>query len=51
MKIKNLYCQKTYVEMLLRKFSMKKIEQINTPLANHFKFSLKQSPSSEKEKY
>ena len=41
--------QERYVEKVLERFNMHKSKSVNTPLAGHFKLSLKQSPTSEKE--
>ena len=42
--------QESYVEKLLKRFNMHKAKPVNTPLAGHFKLSMKQSPTSEKDK-
>ena len=42
--------QVKYIEKVLERFYMNKAKLVSTPLANHFKLSLKQSPTSEKEK-
>lgn len=38
------------IERVLEKFNMKNAKPVSTPLAGHFKLSVKQSPSNEKEK-
>ncbi|XP_073099673.1 uncharacterized protein [Elaeis guineensis] len=41
--------QKEYIDKVLVKFNMKEAKVVSTPLAQHFKLSLQQCPSSEKE--
>src|ERR1044072_7598891 len=41
--------QKSYVEDVLKRFDMSRSKPISTPLANHFKLSLEQSPKTEAE--
>lgn len=42
--------QERYIEKVLERFNMSKAKPVGTPLANHFKLSSKQGPTSEKEK-
>jgi ATP-binding cassette subfamily B (MDR/TAP) protein 1 len=40
--------QEKYIEKVLRKFKMDKAREVSCPLADHFKLSKKQCPSTEK---
>lgn len=42
--------QEKYIEKVLRRFNMDNAKAVSSPLANHFRLSSKQSPSTEKEK-
>ena len=42
--------QEEYVERVIKRFNMENAKPVGTPLANHFKLSKKNCPSSEKEK-
>ncbi|KAI3740618.1 hypothetical protein L2E82_31087 [Cichorium intybus] len=42
--------QEEYVERVIKRFNMENAKPVGTPLANHFKLSKKNSPSSDKEK-
>ena len=42
--------QEKYIEKVLQRFNMDKAKVVSTPLATHFRLSVKQSPSTEKEK-
>uniref|UniRef100_A0A3Q7EB76 Reverse transcriptase Ty1/copia-type domain-containing protein n=1 Tax=Solanum lycopersicum TaxID=4081 RepID=A0A3Q7EB76_SOLLC len=42
--------QEKYIQKVLRRFSMDKAKVVSTPLAMHFKLSMKQCPSSDDEK-
>jgi len=42
--------QEGYIEKVLQRFSMDKAKMISTPLASHFKLSLKDCPSNDEEK-
>jgi transposase InsO family protein len=42
--------QERYIEKVLKRFNMSQVKSASTPLANHFKLSSKQSPTTEKEK-
>ncbi|KAG5549866.1 hypothetical protein RHGRI_014986 [Rhododendron griersonianum] len=42
--------QESYVEKILERFNMSKAKPVSCPLANHFKLSSKQCPTSEKDK-
>ncbi|KAE8661582.1 putative ribonuclease H protein [Hibiscus syriacus] len=41
--------QRGYVEKMLERFTMSSAKPVSTPLANHFKLSLKQCPKTDKE--
>lgn len=50
-KIKKLWLsQERYIERMLERFNMEKAKPISSPLANHFKLTNKQCPTSEREK-
>ncbi|KAL5842405.1 hypothetical protein ACOSQ3_013008 [Xanthoceras sorbifolium] len=42
--------QEKYIEKVLQRFNMDKAKEISCPLANHFRLSSKQCPSTDKEK-
>lgn len=42
--------QEKYIEKVLDRFNMGKAKEVSTPLAGHFKLSVKQCPTSEKDK-
>ena len=42
--------QERYIEKVLQRFNMDKAKAVSCPLANHFKLSSKQFPSTDKEK-
>src|ERR1044072_5592756 len=41
--------QKKYIEDVLKRFDMRRSKPVSTPLANHFKLSLENSPKTEVE--
>ena len=42
--------QEKYIDKVLQRFNMDKAKTVSCPLANHFKLSTMQSPSTDKEK-
>ena len=42
--------QQKYIEKVLKRFNMKNLKPVNTPLAGHFKLSSKDYPTSEYKK-